>query len=138
MSCGLVVKPLRPSASRAFLGLKSTKTRRSFLSAPRRLSIFWVTFWVRILRGGTSKISTCRQSRSPRATKVDRGSKKDAARRHTIHLSIRSRFHSVADKRQWSSTASLPRRKRWPSLSPSSAPHPPGTPKPGTHLPLRG
>ena len=55
MSCGLVVKPLGPSAFQAFLGLKSPKTRRSFLSAPRRLSIFWVTFWVRISRGGTSK-----------------------------------------------------------------------------------
>ncbi len=44
-----------PQCFPGLFGPEIPKTRRSFLSAPRRLSIFWVTFWVRISRGGTSK-----------------------------------------------------------------------------------
>ena len=37
--------------------------------------------------------------------------KKDAHRRHPACFIIRFRFNAVADKRQWSSAASKPRRK---------------------------
>ena len=59
MSCVQTLKPLRPSAFRAFLGLKSPKTRRSILSAPRQLSVFWVTFWVRKLCYCEGPLSRC-------------------------------------------------------------------------------
>ena len=37
--------------------------------------------------------------------------KKDALWRHPAYFIIRFRFNAVADRRQWSSTASKPRRK---------------------------
>ena len=39
------------------------------------------------------------------------GKKKDALRRQPIHLIILLRFKAVAERRQWSSAASKPRRK---------------------------
>ena len=43
MSCRRFLHPLRRSAFWAFLSPKSPKTRRLFLSAPRRFSAVWVT-----------------------------------------------------------------------------------------------
>ena len=46
------------------------------------------------------------------------GSKKDAHRRHPIHLIILFKFKAVAERRQWSSAASKPRRKTRVKLCP--------------------
>ena len=46
------------------------------------------------------------------------GSKKDAHRRHPIHLIILFKFKAVAERRQWSSAASNPRRKTRVKLCP--------------------
>ena len=46
------------------------------------------------------------------------GSKKDAYRRHSIHFIILFKFKAVAEKRQWSSAASKPRRKTRVKLCP--------------------
>ena len=46
------------------------------------------------------------------------GSKKDAHRRHLIHLIILFKFKAVAERRQWSSAASKPRRKTRVKLCP--------------------
>ena len=51
--------------------------------------------------GAVDKVSLC--SALP--------TKKDAHRRHPACFIIRFRFNAVADKRQWSSAASKPRRK---------------------------
>ena len=45
-------------------------------------------------------------------------SKKDASRRHMVRLTIRFRSNAVTDKRQWSSAASEPRRRRLPKTQP--------------------
>ena len=45
-------------------------------------------------------------------------SKKDAHRRHPIHLIILFKFKAVAERRQWSSAASKPRRKTRVKLCP--------------------
>ena len=47
-----------------------------------------------------------------------KGSKKDAHRRHPIHLIILFKFKAVAERRQWSSAASKPRRKTRVKLCP--------------------
>ena len=46
------------------------------------------------------------------------GSKKGAHRRHPIHLIILFKFKAVAERRQWSSAASKPRRKTRVKLCP--------------------
>ena len=46
------------------------------------------------------------------------GNKKDAYRRHPIHLIILFKFKAVAERRQWSSAASKPRRKTRVKLCP--------------------
>ena len=46
------------------------------------------------------------------------GSKKDAHRRHPIHLIILFKFKAVAERRQWPSAASKPRRKTRVKLCP--------------------
>ena len=46
------------------------------------------------------------------------GSKKDAHWRHPIHLIILFKFKAVAERRQWSSAASKPRRKTRVKLCP--------------------
>ena len=45
------------------------------------------------------------------------GSKKDAHRRHPIHLIILFKFKAVAERRQWSSASSNPRRMMRVKLS---------------------
>ena len=47
-----------------------------------------------------------------------KGNKKDAYRRHPIHLIILFKFKAVAERRQWSSAASKPRRKTRVKLCP--------------------
>ena len=47
-----------------------------------------------------------------------KGNKKDAHRRHPIHLIILFKFKAVAERRQWSSAASKPRRKTRVKLCP--------------------
>lgn len=47
-----------------------------------------------------------------------KGNKKDAYRRHPIHLIILFKFKAVAERRQWSSAASNPRRKTRVKLCP--------------------
>ena len=46
------------------------------------------------------------------------GNKKDAHRHHPIHLIILFKFKAVAERRQWSSAASKPRRKTRVKLCP--------------------
>lgn len=50
--------------------------------------------------------------------RAENGSKKDAHRRHPIHLIILFKFKAVAERRQWSSAASKPRRKTRVKLCP--------------------
>ena len=47
-----------------------------------------------------------------------KGNKKDAHWRHPIHLIILFKFKAVAERRQWSSAASKPRRKTRVKLCP--------------------
>ena len=50
--------------------------------------------------------------------RAEKGNKKDAYRRHPIHLIILFKFKAVAERRQWSSAASKPRRKTRVKLCP--------------------
>ena len=47
-----------------------------------------------------------------------KGNKKDAYRRHPMYLIILFKFKAVAERRQWSSAASKPRRKTRVKLCP--------------------
>ena len=47
-----------------------------------------------------------------------KGSKKDAHRRHPMYFIILFKFKAVAERRQWSSAASKPRRKTRVKLCP--------------------
>ena len=50
--------------------------------------------------------------------RAEKSNKKDAHRRHPIHLIILFKFKEVAERRQWSSAASKPRRKTRVKLCP--------------------
>ena len=50
--------------------------------------------------------------------RAEKSNKKDAYRRHPIHLIILFKFKAVAERRQWSSAASKPRRKTRVKLCP--------------------
>ena len=53
-----------------------------------------------------------------RGARRENRKKKDAYRRHPIHLIILFKFKAVAERRQWSSAASNPRRKTRVKLCP--------------------
>ena len=53
-----------------------------------------------------------------RGARRENRKKKDAYRRHPIHLIILFKFKAVAERRQWSSAASKPRRKTRVKLCP--------------------
>ena len=75
--------------------------RLRFLKSFSAINPLWSFSWQLSQRGAVDKVSLC--SALP--------TKKDAHWRHPAYFIIRFRFNAVADKRQWSSAASKPRRK---------------------------
>lgn len=62
--------------------------------------------------------SVCRQNARESIAGMDEGKKKDALWHHTVHFIILFRFNAVAERRQWSSAASNPRRRPRARLCP--------------------
>ena len=82
-------------------GVAAQERGRGLASFQCVLDILKVMLFHAAQLGAVDKVSLC--SALP--------TKKDAHRRHPACFIIRFRFNAVADKRQWSSAASKPRRK---------------------------
>ena len=72
----------------------------------------------RLRDSGTSGQSGAVDKVPDHLLRAEKSNKKDAHRRHPIHLIILFKFKEVAERRQWSSAASKPRRKTRVKLCP--------------------